>query len=270
MRDFAKISPSFWTGTTGKELRRRGSEALVVSVYLMTSPHSNMLGLYYQPELYMAHETGLGIEGASKGLQHCIDVGFCKYDQATEIVWVVEMAAYQIAESLKATDKRCSGIQKDYDALPNNPFVGEFFDRYKGAFNLQRGRIFEGANTSILQAPSMPHRSKEKEKEKEKEIVGPSEGASESTANLTVSDLIAEGIDSKLAGDWLKVRKAKKAPLTRTAWDGVKREAAIAGLTPPEAVKIAAENSWQGFKASWLQPKTHNGQKVVDPFEVAH
>lgn len=169
MRDYAKISPSFWTGTTGKELRRRGPEAVIVGVYLMTSPHSNMLGLFYQPELYMAHETGLGFEGALKGLQGCIEAGFCKYDAATEMVWVMEMAGYQIADELKATDKRCSGIQKDYDALPNNPFLAAFFDRYQAAFHLTRKRAFEAIEQNPIGGASEPHRSKEKEKEKEQE-----------------------------------------------------------------------------------------------------
>ena len=61
MREYAKLAPTLWTGETGKALRKKGPEALIVAVYLMSSPHSNMLGLYYQPVMYMAHETGLGI-----------------------------------------------------------------------------------------------------------------------------------------------------------------------------------------------------------------
>lgn len=53
--------------------------------------------------------------------------------------------------------------------------------------------------------------------------------------------------------DWLRIRKEKRAPLTATAWEGVKREAAIAGITPAEAVRHAAESGWQGFKAAWLK-----------------
>lgn len=161
MREYAKVSPKFWTGDTGKEIRKKGPEAVVVAMYLMTSPVSNMLGLYYQPILYMAHETGLGIEGASKGLRDCIEAGFCQYDDATEVVWVVEMASYQIADELKASDKRCAGIQKDYMALQDSPFLGSWFDRYQAAFNLSEKRGTEGA--------SKPHRSKEQEQEQEKE-----------------------------------------------------------------------------------------------------
>lgn len=165
MRDYAKIGPKMWHGQTFKALRQRGIEGVVVATYLMTSPSSNMLGLYFQPLMYMAYETGLGIEGASKGLQDCIDVGFCQYDETSEMVWVVEMANYQIANELQASDKRCKGIQKDYEALPDNPFIGLFFDRYQLSFHLATRREFEGAS----QGPSKPHRSKEKEKEKEKE-----------------------------------------------------------------------------------------------------
>lgn len=68
---------------------------------------------------------------------------------------------------------------------------------------------------------------------------------------LTIDDLVSEGVDRQHASDWLKVRRAKKAPLTTTAWDGLKAEAEKAGITPAEAVRIAAGESWQGFKAAW-------------------
>ena len=67
MRDYAKISPQFWIGSTGRKLRDAGLEATLVALYLLSNPHANMLGLYYLPQLYIALETGLGIEGASKG-----------------------------------------------------------------------------------------------------------------------------------------------------------------------------------------------------------
>lgn len=163
MRDYAKVSPKFWTGETGQELARRGSEALVVALYLMTSPHSNMLGLYYQPVLYLAEETGLSPEGASEGLRHCKEAGFCSYDPQTKMVWVYEMASYQIGSNLSSADKRCKGIQKDYASLPNNPFLADFFDRYAHDYHLSERREYivkeKGLQRSLispLEAPSKP------------------------------------------------------------------------------------------------------------------
>lgn len=168
MRDYAKVEPKMWHGQTMKALRKC-PEGVIVGMYLMTSPQSNMLGLFSQPVLYMAHETGLGIEGATKGLKHCIEVGFCSFDEESEFVWVHEMARYQIANELKAADLRCKGIQKDYESLPDNPFLGAFFDRYSAAFHLTERRGFKGA----LKAPTKPLRSQEQEQEKEQEQENP-------------------------------------------------------------------------------------------------
>lgn len=107
MRDYGKVSPHFWIGKTGKELRQAGSESQLVALYLLTSPHANMIGLYYMPLAFLSHETGLSIEGASKGLNSAIKAGFCKYDEQSEMVWVIEMATHQIGDALKPGDKRC-------------------------------------------------------------------------------------------------------------------------------------------------------------------
>lgn len=198
MRDYSKVIASFWTGDTGKALRRRGPDAMLVALYLMTSPTSNMLGLYYQPTLYMAHETGLGLEGATKGLRDAIDVGFCQYDEATEMVWVIEMARYQIGDALKASDKRSAGVQNAYDALPSNPFLGPFFDRYGDAFCMSHRRGVDDLfslkppeapskplphrgnppeSASPPEAPSKPLASQEQEQEQERDKPPPSSGA---------------------------------------------------------------------------------------------
>lgn len=70
---------------------------------------------------------------------------------------------------------------------------------------------------------------------------------------LTVKALVGEGIERQHAADWIKVRRAKRLPLTQTAWDGVKAEAAKAGLTPAEVVHITSVEGWAGFKAKWLE-----------------
>lgn len=161
MREYGKISPQYWIGKTGKALRAAGMESQLVGLYLMSNPHANMLGLYYLPKSFIAHETGMTMQGASKGLASCIEAGFCRYDDSSEIVWVIEMAHYQIAPRLNANDKQCKGVQSAYDSVPENPFLEPFFDKYEPDFHLTRKRVIE--------APCKPLRSKEKEQEQEKE-----------------------------------------------------------------------------------------------------
>lgn len=174
MREYAKISPKFWTGKTGRAIKKRGTEGVVVALYLMSSPHSNMLGLFYQPLLYLAEETGLSIEGASKGLRDCIEAGFCVWDEDSRMVWVFEMAEYQIAEELSPGDKRCKGVQREYDALPDCPFLGRFYERYAGPFHMtdrRQGETEQAAppptSARPTEAPSKPLRSQEQEQEQE-------------------------------------------------------------------------------------------------------
>lgn len=63
--------------------------------------------------------------------------------------------------------------------------------------------------------------------------------------------LLSHGADKKKVSDWMLVRKNKKAINTETALAGFLTEVNKAGITVAEAVKVAAESSWSGFKASW-------------------
>lgn len=69
-----------------------------------------------------------------------------------------------------------------------------------------------------------------------------------------MKELLALGVNEQHAKDWLAIRKAKRAPLTLTALEGIQAEATKARLPLPEAIKIACESGWQGFKAEWLKP----------------
>ena len=136
MRDYGKVAPQFWTGKTGKALRG-DSEAQVVAMYLMTSPHANMIGVYHLPMLYLSHETGLSIEGASRGLAKCVELGFCVYDDESETVFVVEMAAHQVGEELKESDNRVKSVGRQYKSISSPVIADAFHARYGEPFNLE-------------------------------------------------------------------------------------------------------------------------------------
>lgn len=148
MRDYGKVSPQFWTGKTGKSLRGH-AEAQIVALYLMTSPHSTMIGVFHLPKLYLAHETGLGMEAVEAGLARCIAAGFCAYDEDTETVFVVEMAAHQVGETLKPNDLRAKGLHRQYAAIAGTVLGDAFHARYGDAFDLPSKPL-----ASPLQAPS--------------------------------------------------------------------------------------------------------------------
>lgn len=164
MRDYGIVSPRFWIGETGKNLRG-DPESQLLALYLMTSPHSTMTGVFHCPVLYMAHETGLSMEGASKALARLSEVGFCEYDEASETVFVVRMAAYQIGDTLKARDKRVIGLRREIERMAETRMKSRFLAVYGVAYNL----VDKGDVASPFQAPSKPHRSQEQEQDQEQE-----------------------------------------------------------------------------------------------------
>ena len=90
--------------------------------------------------------------------------------------------------------------------------------------------------------------------------------------------LLDLGVNEKLVDDWLIVRKNKKASNTETALNGFMSQVEKSGLDVNTVLKICVDNSWSGFKQSWLaninmsdyleQPKQAIEQKTND-FEWA-
>jgi hypothetical protein len=164
MRDYGSVSPYFWIGKTGKALRGQ-TEAQLLALYLMTCPHANMIGVFHCPVLYMSQETGLPFEGASKALRSLIEAGFCQFDEDTDEVFVVRMAAYQIGESLDPKDNRCKSVAREYEKVQSAQLQKAFLALYSVAFNMAKppktARGFE--------APSKPLRSQEQEQEQEQD-----------------------------------------------------------------------------------------------------
>lgn len=285
MRDYAKVSPQFWIGPTGKKLRAAGAEAQIVAMYLMTSPHANMLGLFYCPVMFIAHETGLGFEGASKGLLSAASAGFCEYDDDSEMVWVMEMASYQIGDSLKAEDKRCAGVQNEYDALPENPYLVRFFNHYSAAFKMKKCR---GVNTEFalfLEAPSKPLASQEQEHEQEQYLKDTNTDvlvvAGKPAPNCPHQKIISiygnhlptmpfpkiwEGQrQQNLAARWRWVMTAKKpdgAPYATDTESALSFFDRFFGYVAKSEFLTGRDGKWQGCDLGWLV-KAENFAKVL-------
>lgn len=161
MRDYAKLSPRFWTGETGKKLRGH-QEAQIVALYLTSAPGSHMIGMYPLELPTLCHHTGLTPEGARKGLIRLFEVGFAEYDEPAELVWVPEMAHFQIGESLKRGDNNIKGVQRELENYRKSRFFNAFIDRYEKCFHLTIER-------QDPEAPLRPLGSQEQDQEQEQE-----------------------------------------------------------------------------------------------------
>ncbi len=85
---------------------------------------------------------------------------------------------------------------------------------------------------------------------------GPNQSA---TRTLTVKNrqepsegIRPRNVPDQVWRDFVAVRKTLRAPITETSLSGIEREAAKAGMSLPDALRICCERSWRGFKADWL------------------
>lgn len=83
--------------------------------------------------------------------------------------------------------------------------------------------------------------------------------------------LVQIGVSEEVADAWLQVRKTKRATNTEIAFKAVCEEIKKSGLSPNECITIAVQNSWQGFKAMWIEGRSSKSapkaQKKESVFE---
>ena len=196
MRKYSSITPKFWIGKTGRKLRGDIS-AKLVAAYLLSCPNNDMTGVFYCPLCQISAETGLPLEAPSvplpspfqgplKGIREALETlqreDFAIYDYESEYVFVKKMALFQIAQELKPTDKRITGLKTAIESMPEN-FKYLFIKEYNECFNLgfkdipapdfkefsSQTQDENKTSASPIEAPSKALRSQEQEQEQEQE-----------------------------------------------------------------------------------------------------
>jgi len=125
---FCKIKPSFWHS---KKTVQMDPESKLLAIYLMTSPSFQMVGIYHIPKVTLHSHTGLPLEVIDRCLSALEAIGFLHYDENQQIVWVIDMAATQVADNPNL--KQIKGVRNELARLweEESPFVAEWLERHK-------------------------------------------------------------------------------------------------------------------------------------------
>ena len=158
MREYGQVQCAFWQSDLGNLT----DDGKLLALYLMTGPHASSTGVYHCPLLYMATETGLSLEEASKSLQRLIEGGFCDFDEASEWVFIHNMAKFQVGEAINPKDKRHKWLMREIDSMPK-PLMLRFVSMYGKAFNIPEWKEL----TRGMQGASKPHRSQDHDQDHE-------------------------------------------------------------------------------------------------------
>lgn len=257
MRDYSKVSPRFWTGETGRAIRKLGAECQVVAFYLFTGPSANMLGLYYLPMPTLCHETGRPLKGALKALRSLRETNFAYYDHPSEQVYLPNMAREQIGERLKRKDNRHIAVVKELHQLRKTPFFNDFLEKYRDAYELQDIAI-EPNLLSPLEAPWKPLRSQEQdqkqEQKQEQEQEGSAEGSGTSRGERATATRIPENFE--LTGPRMDIAVAEGVDPVRTIAKFIDYWKSVSGA---KARKLDWEATWRNWCRSEADRTGRNG-----------
>jgi DnaD/phage-associated family protein len=116
---YTKVESTFWTDEKVIEL---SATARYLMLYILTSPHRNILGLFFLPEPYMCFDSGLSPEQFKQGFQELLDKGLIKYDAKTKIILVKNFLKYNPIENPNQTK---SAIEK-LNELPQTELLKDF------------------------------------------------------------------------------------------------------------------------------------------------
>lgn len=97
-------------------------------------------------------------------------------------------------------------------------------------------------------------------------------GMEEEGVTTPSGDDYFSGIDEQVVSDFKALRKQKKAAITKTAINGIATQAAKAGMSLEDALRVCCSRGWVGFNADWVLPSTtgSRGAFAKPPDEKFH
>lgn len=96
MRDYGRVHSSFWTSQTTRSL---SDDARTLAFYLLTSPHTTLIGAFRLPDGYVSEDLQWGIARVQKGLEELFRKGFAKRCETTKWVWICRFLHWNTPEN---------------------------------------------------------------------------------------------------------------------------------------------------------------------------
>jgi hypothetical protein len=114
MRKYGTIHCSFWTS---ENIRRLSDDARTVALYLLTGPHTTMIGCFRLPDGYAAEDLAWPIERVTEALSELDRNGFATRHEPSKLVFIPNFLEWNRVENAN----QGKAAAKLFDALPDVP-----------------------------------------------------------------------------------------------------------------------------------------------------
>lgn len=263
MREYGKLHTSFWTS---QDIRSMTEDGRTLAAYLITSPHSNMLGCYRVPLTYASDDLKWSIERVSEGFGELYRKGFATLSEGSNWVVIHRFLKWNQLENPNVV----KAAVKLFDQIPDQcgvkHILAEALREFEPRFPTEKLNPFDTVSKPFGKgclSEETPFRKPEPEPEPE-----PEPKKTRTAKFDPQSHLETMGVEASVARDWLTLRKGKRLNPTETAFAGVKSEADKAGLSMGDALRMCCLRGWGGFEARWLDDKSPrvNGRSTDNVF----
>ncbi len=112
MRDYGKVHTSFWSSPTITSMSEDGR---MLAMYLITSPHSTIAGVFRLPDGYVCEDLKWSSERVSKGFSELFAKGYANRCETTKWVWVCKHLEWNKPEN----PNQCKSAAKIALAVPD-------------------------------------------------------------------------------------------------------------------------------------------------------
>lgn len=96
MRDFGRVRTAFWDDP---DIKGCSAAAKMMALYLITSQHTNAIGLFRLPIAYMQDDTGLTKQQVEQAFSELRDIGYVEHCERLPWIWIPKFLKHNAPEN---------------------------------------------------------------------------------------------------------------------------------------------------------------------------
>ena len=116
MRDYGSVQTCFWSNT---DIQHLSDQAKLLALYLLTGPHTNMLGCFRMPIGYIAEDLSWSSETVVKRFKELSQISFAVRDEISQWVLIPKFLQWNAIEN----PNQGKSIQRLFEQVPKNSCI---------------------------------------------------------------------------------------------------------------------------------------------------
>lgn len=149
MRDYGQIQCSFWTDP---DIQRLSDGAIRLAAYLLTGPHSNALGCYRLPAMYLMADFNWTTEQVENCFEELEAIGFCQRCPETGFILLPKFLRWNPIANGNIAIAR----MKEFDAVPTRAAIHNALCRALLTYGNHLPQEFQRKLETLLKEESKP------------------------------------------------------------------------------------------------------------------